>query len=153
MTSKTAKLEMMQAHEAMARVLDVKLKEMPEWQAFRAIDRALLALDSVNGAKAPTPAPRPRINGAPESYTVLTSKALDEAGGPVPFSTLIDFIGKRRDLGGDIKRAKVNISTVLSKDGRYKSVEWGNGRAWWYSDKPVPAAKPEKAQIKMPWEN
>jgi hypothetical protein len=48
---------MMQAHEAMARVLDAKLANMPEWQAFRAIDRALLALDSMSDARVPTHTP------------------------------------------------------------------------------------------------
>ncbi len=46
MTTKTAKSEMMQAHDAMAAVLESKIGAMPEWKAFRAIDRALLALDT-----------------------------------------------------------------------------------------------------------
>ena len=48
MSTKTAKDEMMHAHEAMAAVLDAKLGALPEWKAFRAIDRALLALDTIS---------------------------------------------------------------------------------------------------------
>jgi hypothetical protein len=138
MSNKTAKDEMMQAHEAMARVLDVKLQNMPEWQAFRAIDRALLALDSVAGSRASAPIPRPRINGTPDSYTTLTGKALEELGQPITTPKLVEFIRKHRDLGDDLARVRVSISTSLSKDPRYKSVEWGNGRGWWYADKPLP---------------
>jgi hypothetical protein len=138
MTGKTAKDEMMQAHEAMARVLDAKLANMPEWQAFRAIDRALLALESINEPRISSPLPRQRINGAPESYTVLTGKALEESGQPIATPKLIEFIGKHRNLEGDIKKIKVSISTALSKDARYKSVAWGNGRGWWFADRPLP---------------
>jgi hypothetical protein len=34
MSGKSAKEEMMQAHEAMAKVLDAKFANTPEWQAF-----------------------------------------------------------------------------------------------------------------------
>ena len=71
----TAKTELMQAHEAMAAVLDAKFSTLPEWKAFRAIDRALLALETESTTREnSTPAaPRPRIrlNGHVAGKAVL----------------------------------------------------------------------------------
>lgn len=148
----SAKDEMMKAHDAMASVLDVKLAEMPEWKAFRAIDRALLALD-ILPAKESAAAPQTKMVRVPKHfaprqlvpgrlavvkpYVVLAIEALTEIQKPIPTPTLIDFIGKRRPLG-DVEKAKVNITSSLSKDSRFKSVAWENGKAWWWADKPVP---------------
>lgn len=146
MTTKTAKEEMMQAHEAMAKVLDVKLQNMPEWQAFRAIDRALLALDLASEPKPPLPIhplPKARINSGPMPYVTLAFNCLTEAGKPVPTPKLVEYIAKHRDLG-DLEKAKVNITSSLSKDERFKSVEWANGRAWWLVGQPVPKTELEK---------
>jgi hypothetical protein len=140
MTSKTAKEEMMQAHEALAKVFDAKWSNMPEWQAFRAIDRALLALDLAAAPKPGLPLlplPKARINNGPVPYVTLAFNALTEGGKPLPTPKMIEYIGKHRDLG-DIEKAKVNITSSLSKDERFKSVEWANGRAWWLVGKPVP---------------
>ncbi|HXL69522.1 MAG TPA: hypothetical protein VN930_12300, partial [Xanthobacteraceae bacterium] len=62
MTTKTAKSETMQAREAMAAVLDAKIGNMPEWKAFRAIDRALLALETEQPSTLPLLARKARIN-------------------------------------------------------------------------------------------
>lgn len=134
----SAKTEMTKAHEAMAAVLDAKLADVPEWQAFRAIDRALLALETER------PDARPlKINPAPRSarilsYTALTAKALEETGKPITTPLLVQFIGQRRPLDGNPEKAKVNITSSLSKDDRFKSIPWDGGRAWWYADRPVP---------------
>jgi hypothetical protein len=146
MTTKTAKEEMMQAHEAMARVFDAKWSNMPEWQAFRAIDRALLALDHVSAPKLALPIqslPKARINNGPTPYVTLAFNALTEAGKPVPTPKLLEYIGQHRELG-DLEKAKVNITSSLSKDERFKSVEWANGRAWWLVGQPVPKTDLEK---------
>jgi hypothetical protein len=137
----TAKSEMMQAHEAMATVLDAKFSNVPEWRAFRAIDRALLALETErpNGAKAEHPERiRRPVEGAPASYVSLALKAMEEGKLPVPTLRLMEFIGKRRTLDADPERAKVNVISSLSKNKQIKSVPWEGGKAWWYADRAVP---------------
>jgi len=148
----TAKTELMKAHEAMAAVLDAKFSGSPEWTAFRAIDRALLALETESAErKAPTvellPAPRfrapPRTpsNGhgvEPLSYTALTDVALRERGRPIPTPQLMEYIGSKRRLADDAERAKVTVTSTLSKSQHFRSVPWEGGRAWWFADRPVP---------------
>ena len=135
----TAKTSMLRAREAMAAVLDAKFANLPEWRAFRDIDRALLELDTEQPALA-APRERRRITPVTDvpSYVKLTRQALEEVGAPVPTPKLMEFIGARRKLAPDADRAKVNVTSSLSKDKGIKSVAWGGGRAWWYADKPVP---------------
>jgi len=140
MTTKTAKNEMMQAHEAMAAVLDAKLGMMPEWKAFRAIDRALLALDTLSpdGLSVPAAARRSRPNGAPPSYMSLADQAMTDGGKPITTANLMEYIANRRQLSGDAARAKIVVQSSLSKDKRFRSIAWDGVRAWWYTDKPIP---------------
>jgi hypothetical protein len=141
----TAKTELMQAHETMAAVLDAKFSHVPEWKAFRSIDRALIALEvehsGVAAAATPSASAHPRTNGHANgipSYTALTDMALKEKGTPVPTPQLIAFIGERRKLDADPKKAKTTITSTLSKSPLFESVPWQGGRAWWYADRPVP---------------
>jgi hypothetical protein len=136
----TTKSELMQAHEAMASVLDAKLANMPEWKAFRAIGRALQA----EGGKARAPEAIPtrarsilKVRDVP-SYTMLTERALQERGRPIVTPDLMDFIGRHRNLSNDSEKAKVNVTSSLSKSDRFRSVPWEGGKAWWYADKPIP---------------
>jgi hypothetical protein len=146
MTAKTAKHEMMQAHEAIAAALDAKIGNMPEWQAFRHLDRALLALEAEQPEQPPTPAAIPqrprirvRLNAAPPSYMSLADQALTETGKPISTARMLDYIAERRPLSGDnIAKAKIVVQSSLSKDKRFKSVPWEGKRAWWYADKPLP---------------
>lgn len=137
-----AKTEMMRAHEAMASVLDAKFSNVPEWQAFRAIDRALLALETEQPTDPAPPRERSRINralsGGVPSYVSLAFESFEETGAPVPTPKLMDFVASRRPLPPDLDRAKVNVTSSLSKEKRIKSVPWQGGRAWWYADRPVP---------------
>jgi hypothetical protein len=134
----TAKSEMMQAHEAMASVLDTKFSNVPEWKAFRAIDRALLALETERVNTGPNPSePRSRKNQQP-SYNELTGRALYETGKPIPTPQLMVFIGAHRKLDPDPKKAKINVTSSLSKSSEYESVDWEGGTAWWYANRPLP---------------
>ena len=144
----TAKSEMMQAHEAIAAALDAKIGNMPEWRAFRAVDRALLALEAETPpatATTPQAARKTRINGAPPSYMSVADQALAETGKPITTAKLMEFIGKRRTFSGNPAKAKIVVQSSLSKDQRFKSVPWEGARAWWYADKPVP--KKETAEL------
>jgi hypothetical protein len=134
-----AKSEMMRAHEAMATVLDAKFSNLPEWKAFRAIDRALLALEAVKAVAPQVTVKRslPRVV-LHEPYVSLTLKAMEQGNQPVTTPKLMEFIGQHRPLGDDLARAKINVTSSLSKDKRIKSVPWEGGSAWWYADRPVP---------------
>jgi len=142
MTAKTAKSETIQAREAIAVALDAKIGNMPEWQAFRHLDRALLAMETEQPSALkilPLPARKARINGGQPSYMSLADQALSDTGKPVTTAKLMEFIGKRRSLSsGDPAKAKIVIQSSLSKDKRFKSVPWEGARAWWYADKPLP---------------
>jgi hypothetical protein len=146
MTTKTAKTEMLAAHEAMAAVLDSKIGNMKEWQAFRAIDRALLALEqpTIIGVSQTGHKVRPQRDGASPSYMSLAYQALTEADKPVPTDKIMEFISARRPLSGDDPaKAKIVVQSSLSKDSRFKSVPWEGKRAWWFTDRGLPKWKPE----------
>jgi hypothetical protein len=134
----TAKSELMKAHEAMAAVLDAKFANVPEWKAFRAIDRALLALETEQITTVPVQARvRMRAN-QPPSYNMLTELALTELGRPISTPQLIAFIEQRRDLDPDPKKAKINVTSSLSKSVQFRNIDWDGGTAWWYADRPIP---------------
>jgi len=145
MTTKIAKAEMLEAREAAVNALDAKIGNMPEWKIFRAVDRALAALDETTPAEKSTPRivrSRYRINGggtAPyPSYMSLAEKALNEVGHPVPTNGMVSFIAKHRPLSGDPDSARNVIQSSLSKDERFVSVPWQGARAWWFTGKEVP---------------
>jgi hypothetical protein len=143
-----AKSNVLEAHEAMAAVLDAKFANVPEWKAFRAIDRALISEiergATTSAPAAATPRVQPRLNGhsehggQPGSYNALTDLALKERGKPIPTPLLMAFIAARRKLDPDLDKAKNTVTSTLSKHPRYRSVPWEGGQAWWYADRPVP---------------
>jgi hypothetical protein len=145
-TVMTAKSELMQAHEAMAAVLDAKFSQVPEWKAFRAIDRALLALEAEQPIMTLN-APVHFFSRKKQelSYNSLTEMALKEMGKPITTPQLVAFIGARRKLDPDPKKAKINITSSLSKSSQFENVEWEGGTAWWYTGRPLP--KKEAAAI------
>jgi hypothetical protein len=142
MTAKIAKDEVLQARKSAIAALDSKIGNMPEWQIFLHLDRALLALEEEQPAPPPFlrhVRPRPRLNGAQPSYMSLADLALTEAGKPVRTNKLMEFIAKHRPLSGDDPaKAKIVVQSSLSKDKRFKSVPWEGKRAWWYADRPIP---------------
>ena len=138
----TAKTELMKAHETMAAVLDAKFSNVPEWKAFRSIDRALLALEVEQATATPKNGGqffRHRVRiGKPLSYMSLANQALTETGKPIRTKDLVDYIARHRPLSGDPAKARIVIQSSLSKDKRFKSVPWEDKRAWWYADRAVP---------------
>ena len=134
--------DLIEAHEAMASVMDAKFPHLKEWAAFRAIDRALISAIKGNSA-APQPKPlSPRIiQRAPDSptpYMTLAAQALTEAKKPVSTLAVLEYIKKRRPVVGDPKKWRIVVQSSLSKDERFKNVNWDGGRAWWWADKPLP---------------
>jgi hypothetical protein len=145
MIMSTTKDNLLKAHRSMSAVLDAKFKDVAEWQAFRDIDKALL--DFITETPTPAmPAPTKRVIEVPHhgrppsetSYVVLGLAALEEFGEPIPTPQMVEFIASRREIPEDPDRAKMNISTSLSKDDRFQSVPWRGGRAWWFAKRPIP---------------
>jgi hypothetical protein len=134
----STKTELLEAHQAMVALLDAKFSHINEWKAFRAIDRALVAELQQVPAEGPGPRSPKQPDTQPLSYVGLTERALQEGGRPISTGPLVEFIGRHRDLGSDLERAKINISTSLSKSAKIKNIPWGGGRAWWYADQPAP---------------
>jgi hypothetical protein len=138
----TTKAELMEAHRAMVALMDAKFAGSPEWKAFKAVDKVLLGYEE-NRVEAVSAANvrfhvRRKPNAVP-SYTELADKAIREAGGkPIPTGPLMEFIGRHRELGDNLKRATISVTSTLSKSDRFTSVPWERGRAWWYADQPVP---------------
>jgi hypothetical protein len=132
--------ELLDAHEAMVAVLDAKWPNHPEWRAFRAIDRALLAALTKAVPQGRPHRERAPLNfdaSSPTPYMKLAAKALDEIGEPLTTARLMEYIGARRSIGDPTKARNV-VQSSLSKHDRFKSIPWEGGRAWWYADKPVP---------------
>lgn len=129
-----------QAHQTMIEVLDRKFQDVPEWKAFRAIDKALQdlakepSIDALNGVEAPNLTRVP----SESSYVELGIEALNEAGEPVTTAKMIEFISARREISADRDRARVTIGSSFSKSDRLKNVAWRGGRAWWHTNRPVP---------------
>jgi hypothetical protein len=135
----TTKDNLLQAHQTMSAVLDIKFQNHPEWKAFKAIDKALIDLiEAPRTALNGTTPPRATRITAESSYVDLGVEALNEAGEPVTTDRMIEFIRSHREIPADPDRAKVNISSSFSKADRLVSVAWRGGRAWWHANRPLP---------------
>jgi hypothetical protein len=141
-----AKTDLLQAREEMLSILDEKLFKMPEWKAFRAMDRALAALPDdarpqpmSNGA-APTPSTRERERRrrGDNTYAGLALEAIRIAGIPLPIDDIVSFIGARRKLGDDIAKVRIAIGSGLSRDKRLQFITWFGGKGWWPHDRDMP---------------
>jgi len=140
----SAKAELTVAREAMLAVLDAKLADMPEWRAFRAIDRGIAALDGdvIKRAGATIPTLHPvyiRARSTP-SYGDIAVEALRAVEYPMTTPEIIDKIEQSRGQKfDDTEKAKVNVTSSLSRDERVRNIPWKGGKAWWLSDQDVPS--------------
>ena len=146
----STKADLLAAHKAMVAVLDAKFAKNQEWQAFRAIDKALLAHIEQNAAAVPaTVAESPRDgrsararknsrNGEP-SYPDLAVRALTTNNRPMPTGELIGYIRQYRSLPKtDERRTRVNISSSFSHDERLENILYNGERTWWLAGRDVP---------------
>lgn len=135
--------ELSKAREEMLAILDERLAKMPEWRAFRAMDKALSVLTGTAPAAADsTPNRKPvrrrgRTPGVP-TYADLALEAIDATRVPMPTNDIVKFVAAKRNLDPGDGRIRVNIQTGLSRDKRIDSVPWLGGRAWWHSGQAVP---------------
>lgn len=136
----STKDNLLQAHQTMIAVLDHKFQNVPEWKAFRAIDKALFDFIEAPSAAASNGggSPRSARTASPLSYVELGIEALNEAGEPVTTAKMIEFISARREISADRDRARVTIGSSFSKSDRLKNVSWRGDRAWWHANRAVP---------------
>jgi hypothetical protein len=126
-----------------------RLLENQDYRTLVALDRAIL---DITGEKPPAdfvaadPKPRPKHNapaGAEASVEglsqadaaqVLLNKVLHE---PVPILRLVSALNAHGiNVGG--ANPNINLSSVLSKDGRFRSVRYKDRACWWIKGRPFP---------------
>jgi hypothetical protein len=137
----STKENLLKAHASMADVLDAKLKDMPEWQAFKAIDTALREYVETSKPRpqvARKPTRKPRGDSRRLTYSQLAAKALEATNTPIQTTKLVEFIGQYRTIKKDPVKARVNVGSALSHDSKFQNIEWNGARAWWWSDRPLP---------------
>lgn len=135
------KADLLNAHAAMASVLDAKFASLPEWRAFRSIDKALIDFisDAPSGSPvSPLAAYRvPLSKPSKPSYVDLGLAALEEAGKPQNTAAMVQYIASKRGVD-NLEKARINIASAFSHDDRLKSISWLGGPAWWFADRPIP---------------
>jgi hypothetical protein len=133
--------ELIEAQSARSTVLDEKLRDMTEWRAYRAISKAIAALNgAVKSSELAAVGIAPRLKLQRQrtdlSYAEIAILLLQQAGRPMASRELIPAIAEHRGVDGSEKR--VVISTALSRDKRLKNIPWRNGTAWWLVDRELP---------------
>lgn len=148
--------ELSRAREGLAKLLDPRLRDVPEWRAIRAIDRALIELavhvPTVDTMIATGDLRASRTRSHP-TYIELTNKLLDQKGRPVTTPELLTFVRENRPTVPDDEKAKINITSSLSKDDRFVSIAWGGGRAWWHAHQAVPPQNEDQMGLGVPEPN
>jgi hypothetical protein len=134
----STKTNLLQAHQTMVDVLDLKFKNVPEWIAFRAIDKALLELIVEPGSSPKDVSDRQPRKASSLSYVDLAIGALEEASQPLSTPKIVEHIASIRQLPSDPLKTRISISTSLSKDERLRSIPWQGSRAWWFTDREPP---------------
>ena len=123
-----------------------RLLENQDYRSLVALDRAILEITgekpSNDSAMADHPKPKPKPNGdasvqglsQSDAAHVLLNQVLNE---PVPIARLVAALtahGIR--VGG--ANPNINLSSVLSKDTRFRSVRYKDRSCWWISGRPFP---------------
>ncbi len=139
---------LLKVRSKMLTALDKKLKKDPNWQAFRDLDEMVIESFKANGTVVPTTkAPRessesPRRGGRPKAaggtLGDLGITAITEAGKPITTDAMVTYVGVRRELNKDAKRARINVQSAMSHEDRIVSVKWRGGSAWWLKGREVP---------------
>lgn len=144
--------ELIQARDDALAALDEKLKNVPEWRVFRYLDKQVMDSQAASGANGAIESRSQRARGrrrAGFSYVDLAIKAMAANGVPVTTPEMVAFISARRKLGSDLKKARINIQSALSKDERVQSVPWRGGRAWWHANKEVPIDESAGSSLRL----
>lgn len=132
----TDKAELIQARNEMMALLDEKLKNVPEWRAFRIMDKAISAMDR-------PPSVHVGLNGdavarwrARSSYGDLAVEFIEHERRPSSTTEVVAYVATKRNRNPDDIR--INIQSALSRDERLESIAFSGTRAWWFKGREVP---------------
>ncbi len=140
---------LLRARSKMIAALDRKFKNLPEWQAFRAIDDLVVVnmngsaglgadahvIPESNESHRRRPGRKKRSTGTLGDLGVA---AITEVGRPITTDAMVTYVGERRVLNKDPKRARINVQSAMSHEDRLKSIKWRGGSAWWFADREPP---------------
>jgi hypothetical protein len=134
----------------------VRLAANPDYIALKAFEKARAEILGIKGA-APTPAPMVPLHtvysstghpgdhgdGKKVSQLAGAAQSLETAGHPLSAQELMEGAIK---AGAVItsNNPLVSFGSSLSKSDKFKSVRWKGKYAWWFSDRPLPAALSRK---------
>lgn len=123
-----------------------RLLENQDYRTLVALDRAIQEITgekpAVDAVAAHHPQPKPRGNGdaviqglsQADATQVLLSQVMQE---PVPIARLVSALNAHGvNVGGT--QPNINLSSVLSKDGRFRSVRYKERACWWIKGRPFP---------------
>lgn len=126
-----------------------RLLENKDYRTLVALDRAIL---DITGEKpvadfAVNDQPKPRVKqnnhdveasveglSQADAAQVLLNKVLHE---PVPIARLVSALNAHGIRVGGVN-PNINLSSVLSKDTRFRSVRYKEKSCWWISSRPFP---------------
>lgn len=131
--------------EKMLVALDAKFAGVPEWEAFRELDRYI----AVGEEQTPARGAKKRRTKKRVSYADLGVDILTTMAKPMATAEMVKFIASNRGLSPDDSKVKVNIQSALSHDDRFKNVAWRGGRAWWFKNREVPADEAAGPSLKL----
>lgn len=123
-----------------------RLLENQDYRTLVALDRAIQeitgekALPDSSVADHPRPKPKPNGDASVQGLSqadaaqVLLNQVLNE---PVPIARLVSALNAHGvSVGGT--NPNINLSSVLSKDGRFRSVKYKERACWWIKGRPFP---------------
>lgn len=123
-----------------------RLQENQDYRTLVALDRAIQEITGDKAAPessvADHPKPKPKPNGdasvqglsQADAAQVLLNQVLHE---PVPIARLVSALNAHGvSVGGT--NPNINLSSVLSKDGRFRSVKFKERACWWIKGRPFP---------------
>jgi hypothetical protein len=142
---------LLKVRDKMLLALDKKYGKDLDWQAFRELDRLIMNGAASAAESAPPrrphressesssrPRPSTRWNNNGETLGDLGVAACNEAGRPVTTDGMVAYVGARRALNKDPKRARINVQSAMSHEDRLVSVKWRAGTAWWIKERELP---------------
>lgn len=123
-----------------------RLEQNPDFQAYLAQTEAIEKVEALQPRAPGTYSHRDAVyhdlsdvvRTKPITQLDAAVQAIAEAGKPLTTGELVEAA---RKLGAHVggKDPRINLGSSLSRDERFKSVQWGDGRAWWFKGRPLPA--------------
>lgn len=124
---------------------EARLLSNEDYRTLVALDKAIREItgeapaqvaDTLQGPRKPRQPADVSVNGLsqPDAAHVLLSQVLHE---PVVIQRLVSALNAHGiKVGGS--NPNINLSSVLSKDGRFRSVRYKDRQSWWVKGTPFP---------------